>query len=125
MKHRAQAILLALAILTGQLSAQERLQALVKSGTKYNKIKEYYYVLKDNKTIRDGSYELYVNDYLIESGAITKMARETAYGSVFHRNGSVAFLRSATRRENQSGFSISITGEGIEEWSYDFADGLS
>jgi TonB family protein len=121
MKHQAPAILFLLTMLSTQLSAQERLQALVKSGTKYNKIKEYYYVLKDSKTIRDGSYELYVNDYLVESGYYKNGQRDSIW-QVFHRNGNVLSQKWYSQGK-PTGIWHFYNGRGIEEWSYDFADG--
>jgi periplasmic protein TonB len=104
-----------------QLAAQDHLQAVVKSGTKYNKIKEYYYVLKDNKTVRDGSYELYLNDYLMESGYYKNGQRDSVW-QVFHRNGSVLSQKWYSQGK-PTGIWHFYNGRGIEEWSYDFAAG--
>jgi protein TonB len=123
MRHQTPSILLLLAILSAQLSAQDHLQALVKSGTKSNKIKEYYYVLKDNKTVRDGSYELYLNDYLIESGYYKNGQRDSVW-QVFHRNGTVLSQKWYTQGK-PTGVWHFYNGRGIEQWSYDFAAGKS
>jgi protein TonB len=104
-----------------QLSAQDHLQAVVKSGTKYNKIKEFYYVLKDNKTVRDGSYELYLNDYLMESGYYKNGQRDSVW-QVFHRNGSVLSQKWYSQGK-PTGIWHFYNGRGIEEWSYDVAAG--
>ena len=121
MKHQTPAILLLMIILSGQLSAQEHLQTVVKSGTKYSKVKEYYYVLKDNKTIRDGSYELYLNDYLMERGYYKNDERDSVW-EVFHRNGSVLSQKWYSQGK-PTGIWHFYNGRGLEDWSYDFAAG--
>jgi TonB family protein len=113
--------ILLLTILSAQLSAQDHLQALVRSGTKYNGIKEYYYVLKDNKAVRDGTYELYLNDYLMESGYY-KNGRRDSLWQVFHRNGNV-LSRKWYAQGKPTGVWHFYNGRGIEQWSYDFAAG--
>jgi TonB family protein len=121
MNYKSTTFLPLVALLSMQLSAQDHLQAVVKSGTKYNKIKEYYYVLKDNKTVRDGSYELYLNDYLMESGYYKNGRRDSVW-QVFHRNGSVLSQKWYSQGKPM-GIWHFYNGRGIEEWSYDFAAG--
>ncbi len=56
MRYPLLAFVFFMVVVHGDLPAQEREKITAKSGEKYSMIEEVYYVLKEDKTHRDGSY---------------------------------------------------------------------
>jgi TonB family protein len=92
-----------------------------KSGTKYSRTEEVYYVLKNDRTVRDGLYQLYHRDKLSESGYYKNGQKDSVW-ETYGYTGQVLSRRWYADGQKKRLWEF-FTGSGQTEFSYDFATG--
>jgi TonB family protein len=114
------AIFLFIVLFSGNLSAQERKEIINKTGGKYSTYyKEDYYVLTSDMTTKDGPYQLFRGDNLLESGYY-KNGKKDSVWEVRQRSGHVLSQKTYSQGK-PTGIWHFNDGMGTEEWNYDFS----
>jgi periplasmic protein TonB len=103
---------------TAHSFSQETKTITVKSGGKYNKIKDVYSVLKDNKTVKHGLYQHFRDDRLHFSGYYKMDKKDSTWINYTH-NGKVLTKRSYTENV-KTGIWEFYDKEGAPLWQYNF-----
>ena len=119
MRFRPTALLLFTILVSGHLNAQEREQITTRSGDKFSRLDEVYYVLKADKTVKDGSYQLLRNGKVLVSGLYTHGQKDSVWK--FYGRTGVVLSKKWYKAGQRTGVWEFVNFKGEPEWSYDFS----
>jgi len=99
--------------------SQQTKEVVERSGSKYNKEKKVYNVLKENKTVKHGPYQQYYNDILIVSGFYKLDKKDSLWQRNDYR-GAVVSKKTYTEN-NRTGIWEFFNKDGTTTLQYDFS----
>lgn len=101
-------------------NAQPTKKVVTETGPKWQTMKEIYYVLKSDETIRQGSYELQRNGKPILQGYYNNGKKDSLWS---YYGGSIVLSRKWYADGVRKGFWEFYNWKGEPEWQYDFSTG--
>jgi len=104
--------------LTSTAFSQQRKKVTDMSGDKHHKIKEVYFVLRSDNTVRDGSYQQFRNDKLIVSGYYRNGQKDSVWEA--YSNTQAILSRKWYDHGRMTGKWEFFNGNGETSYTYDF-----
>jgi len=118
--HRMRPYILSVLLLalTSTAFSQQRKKVTDMSGDKHRKIKEVYFVLRSDNTVRDGSYQQFRNDKLIVSGYYRNGQKDSVWEA--YSNTQAILSRKWYDHGRMTGKWEFFNGNGETSYTYDF-----
>jgi TonB family protein len=123
MQYRFPILLIFTIITSGCLFAQERVHRIDKSGSQFSRAEEDYYVLKADKTIKDGPYRIFRNNEMVLSGYYKHDQKDSVWE--VYSTGKTVTSRKWYREGQRTGLWEFFNKKPGSDWTYDFVTGTT